>query len=170
VQFLIILPIFAGILLMALESFSPRKIFKSLEKGVLLGVAAAIGMAFVNFFTASGSKTVSPLMAIWVPWVVFTVMCAILLKKRGELGTLFAKAGRFKMLVISMGIADTAAWLFYAVAVSINEISITTAITESYPAIALVLGLLLNKERIRIHQGLGAVLAIIASFALAATI
>ena len=65
-----------------------------------------------------------------------------------------------------MGIFDTLAWVFYAFAVSQNEISITTAITESYPAIALFLGIKFNKEKIKWHQYLGAVLALVLSFVL----
>ena len=69
-----------------------------------------------------------------------------------------------------MGIIDTLAWVFYAFAIVKYEISITTAITESYPAIALFLGLWFNRERIDWHQYLGAALAIISSVILALSI
>jgi uncharacterized membrane protein len=66
-----------------------------------------------------------------------------------------------------MGIFDTIAWICYAYAVLDHQISIITAITESYPAIALFLGLWFNKEKILWHQYIGAALALIGSFILA---
>ena len=66
-----------------------------------------------------------------------------------------------------MGIFDTLAWLFFAFAVLENELAITIAITESYPAVALLLGVLVNKEKIRVHQYAGATIALAASIALA---
>ncbi len=62
---------------------------------------------------------------------------------------------------------NLSAWVFYAFAVVQNDIAITTAITESYPAIALLLGIWLNKEKIKAHQCIGAGLALIASILLA---
>ena len=58
------------------------------------------------------------------------------------------------------------AWTFYAFATSSREVSIITAITESYPAICVFLGLWINKERVRTHQYFGAALALVASFIL----
>jgi uncharacterized membrane protein len=66
-----------------------------------------------------------------------------------------------------MAIFDTASWIFYSFAVFNGEISIITAITESYPVVALFLGVWFNKEKIKKHQYLGAILTIIASFILA---
>jgi drug/metabolite transporter (DMT)-like permease len=62
-----------------------------------------------------------------------------------------------------MGIFDTLAWLFFAVALLENELSITTAITESYPVIAMFLGLWINRERIVSHQYWGAAIALVGS-------
>lgn len=62
-----------------------------------------------------------------------------------------------------MGIFDTLAWLLYAFAVESKEIALTIAITESYPAVALFLGLWLNREKINWHQYCGAALALGAS-------
>jgi len=69
-----------------------------------------------------------------------------------------------------MGAFDTAAWFFYAIALSSYSIGIITAITESYPVIALVLAVLINKEKITPHQYAGAILAILASILLAMTL
>lgn len=164
-QFFVISLIFIGIILIAIKSFS-RKIIK-LEKGVLIAVFAAIGMGLVNFLTATGSKSISPIMVIWTPWFVFTVLCLMLIIKREGLTKFISNSKKFKVLILSMGIFDTLAWLFYALAVLKTEISITTAITESYPAIALALGVLINKEKVNWYQYFGGCLALAASFALA---
>ncbi len=74
--------------------------------------------------------------------------------------------GKFKFLVLAMALIDTLAWVFYALALNLNDLAITTAITESYPAVAIFLAFWINKERIGLHQGIGAVIALAASVAL----
>ena len=66
-----------------------------------------------------------------------------------------------------MGAFDTLAWLFYSFATKDGNVAIVTAITESYPSLALFLGLWINKEKIKAHQYIGAGLAIFASITLA---
>ena len=165
IQLLIISFVFIGIVLVATKSFSHWK--TKLEKGVLLAFFAAIGMGILNFLTASSSRQISPLMAVWFPWIIFTIMCLVYIWRREGFSKLIKNGIKFKGIVIAMGIFDTLAWVFYAFAVLKAEISITTAITESYPAIALFLGFWLNKEKINWHQWLGAGIALGASFALA---
>lgn len=65
-----------------------------------------------------------------------------------------------------MGIIDTLAWMFFAFATEQRELAITTAITESYPAIAMGLAIAFNQEKIKRHQWIGALLAIGGSIAL----
>ncbi|MDP2925667.1 MAG: DMT family transporter [Nanoarchaeota archaeon] len=167
-QIFVISLIFIGIVLMATKSF---KHFKTkLEKGVLFALIAAIGMGLINFLTAASSKQVSPLMAIWVPWLIFSIICILYIGKREGLRKLVKNSLKFRYLILFMGIFDTAAWLFYAFAVHESEISIITAITESYPAIALFLGVFINREKIKWYQYLGAILALLLSFILALTL
>lgn len=167
IQFGIMGLIFLGIILMAIKKPNFKEPFKGLEKGVWFAVLGAIGMGLLNFFTASGAKNVSPLMAVWVPWVVFTVISLAFIARREGLGGFVSGGLKHKGILLAMGIFDTLAWLFYAFAVMGNELSITTAITESYPAIGLFLGLWFNGERIKKHQYLGAGIAIICSILLA---
>ncbi len=69
-----------------------------------------------------------------------------------------------------MGIYDTLAWTFYALAVSQSSVSLTTAVTESYPAIGMFLGIVINKEKIVRHQLVGGIIAIACSVILATMI
>jgi len=164
-QVLIISFIFLGIVLIATKSFSHWKI--RLQKGILMALVAAIGMGVINFLTAASSKKISPLMAVWFPWLIFSVLCLFFIWKREGFSKFVKHGKKFKWLVLAMGIFDTLAWIFYAFAVFKEEISIITAITESYPAIALFLGVWINKEKIKWYQWLGAFLALMASFILA---
>jgi len=115
-QFFLIGIIFFGIILTSVSSFS-KKLVKNLEKGVLFAFVGAIGMAVVNFLTAAGSKTISPLMAIWVPWVVFTLISLAYLFQKKKLGQFVENGLKFKKLVLAMGVFDTLAWLFFSIAV-----------------------------------------------------
>ena len=163
-QALLIAIIFIGIILVAVKS--PRFFFQAsfLEKGFFLALAAAVGMGFMNFMTAVGAKEVSPLLAIWFPWVIFTVMSFSVIGARGGFRKFFGHARKFPRLIIPMGVFDTLGWFLFAVALSKRELSIVTAITESYPAIGLALGRWFNKEKIVAHQYAGAALALAASF------
>lgn len=166
-QLVMILLVFVGIILIATRSFFKSNPFKSLEKGVLIALAAAIGTALINFLTAFGSKQISPLLIIWFPWVVFTIISLVLIWRREGFQTLFKNAKQFKKPIIAMGLIDTAAWVFYATALLKNKLAVTTAITESYVAIALILGVLVNKEKILAYQYIGAAIALTASIMLA---
>ncbi len=158
--------IFIGTVLISVDSFSLKRNSKKIEKGILLALLTAAGMAVVNFLTAYGSKEISPLMVIWLPWVVIAVISLFFIGRREGFKRLFHNGLRFKRLILVMGIIDTLAWLSYAVALAENELAITTAITESYPAIAIFLGVWLNREKILPHQYAGAALALIASVSL----
>jgi drug/metabolite transporter (DMT)-like permease len=58
------------------------------------------------------------------------------------------------------------AWLFFAFAVEGKELAVTIAITESYPALSLLLGIFVNKEKILPLQIFGVTLTIVASVAI----
>ena len=67
-----------------------------------------------------------------------------------------------------MSIADKAAWVAFAFAMSLAPIAVAVALSESYIIIAVILGLFVNKEKIQFHQKCGLVLAIFAAIFLAA--
>lgn len=172
VQLFLIIPIFAGIILMALKSIELKKIklMRGFEKGVVLAIFGAIGMAFINSITAVSARQVSPLMAVWFPWLIFTLICLFVLIKNKKLKNLLQNAKKQTTLILFMGIFDTLAWIAYAFATSTYNIGVITAITESYPAIGIVLGILINKEKVAHHQFLGAALTLIACLFLALSV
>ena len=160
--------VFAGMILIAAKEFRHWK--TKLEKGVLLAFAAAFFMGLVNYLTASSSRSISPLIAIWGAWLVLTVMAFVMIGSREGFRTFVKNGVRFRWIVLLMGIIDTAAWILYSHALFSNPLSITTSITESYPAIALLLGVYVNKEKISWHQYAGAGIALAASFLLSFTV
>ena len=166
-QLLAILAVFAGIILMAAGSLSIGHMLKNMERGALIAGAAAIGMGIVNFLTGVGSKDISPLMAIWVPWIGFTALCFAYMIRKNLLRDFFGNAAKNWQLAGLTGAFDTMAWLFFALAVTGSQISITIGITESYPAIAIALGCYFNREAIATHQAAGAMIAVGSSVALA---
>jgi drug/metabolite transporter (DMT)-like permease len=52
------------------------------------------------------------------------------------------------------------AWFGYAYAVSQSSIALTITISEAYIVLAALLGVVINRERLRRHQVLGAALAL----------
>ena len=124
----------------------------------------AIGYGLVNFLTTIGAKHISPLLAIWFPWVVFTCICIIWLAARGGLTGALRHIHTNRRLILTIGILDTLAWILFAFAVEKRELAVTIAITESYPAISLLLGIVVNKERISKYQIVGVTATIAASF------
>jgi len=167
-QFMLMGMMIIGLVLTATKSFSHWK--TKLERGVILAILAAILMGLVNFLTAVSSKTISPLLAIWIPWVIFTVICMVVIIRKGELKKFGKNISQFKSLLIITGVVDTLAWVFYSYATKRYDIAIITAITECYPAVAMFLGLWLNREHIRWYQYIGAILALIGSIILALTV
>lgn len=170
IQLATIFLIFVGIVLISVDSFSIGRHFRRFEKGVLLALLTAVGMALMNFVTALGSKQISPIMIIWAPWAFVALASLLFIGRREGFGNLFRNGLKFERLVVGMGIIDTIAWLLYATALAKNELAITTAITESYPAIGIFLGVWVNKEKILPHQYAGAFLALLASVALVLTV
>ena len=166
VQWLVVAFIFVGIILMAVKKHHLKNPRKFLEKGALIGFLGALFMGGVNFFTASSARQMSPVMAIWGPAVVFSILCLVGISRKEGFVKTKENLFKFKWIILLMGLTDLAAWMFYAFATRLNDVGIITAITESYPAVCLILGLWINKEKILLHQYIGASLALACSFIL----
>jgi drug/metabolite transporter (DMT)-like permease len=171
-QFLLIIPIFVGIILVSINTEKMKKIKLNhlFEKGALLAVIAAIGMAGINTFTALSAREISPLFAVWAPWVVFSVLCLAVIIQKGEIKKLITNTRKNFKLALATGIADTTAWIFLAFALASANLGVITAITECYPVLGLGLAIFINKEKIQLHQYLGALLTIVGAVLLSMTL
>jgi len=167
-QFIIIAFILSGIILIAVQSL--KEFTAKMERGVIIAIITGLLYGVVNFLTGYSAKTMTPMLAIWVPWVMLAILSGALLLRRKGMREAMTKVREHKTLIIWTAIIDTAAWVFYALATEKASISIITAITESYPAIAIILGVWINKERIAIHQWIGAGIALVCSALLCLTL
>ncbi|MFA6194371.1 MAG: DMT family transporter [Patescibacteria group bacterium] len=161
-QVILIIILFIGIILVSVDF---TKISKKdfLEKGSLLALLSSALVALVNFLTATQAKEISPIMALWLPWLACGLFSGGYIISREKLSP-FLKTCRINWkLILAMVIVDTAAWVFYVFAVAEKELSIIVAITESFVVIALILGVVFNKEKVNKIQYFGAGLAIACS-------
>lgn len=138
-----------------------------LEKGALLALSAALLSALYNFFIAYNARDISPVMSIWFPWTMSLLILLIVLIYKRSFSSVVNNFKKNKKLIIAGSVLEVLAWLFYAIAISKKELSIVTAITESYPALAIILGVVINKEKISKLQYVGATMALGASIAIA---
>lgn len=171
-QAIIILFILSGIFFISREN---KTFFKKiicfftgqnliLEKGILIAFIAAFFSALYNFLIAYNARNISPLLTIWLPWTI-SLFCLLLFFcfrndfKKG-IKILIKDIGKNKKTVFFGSAFDAIAWVSYAAAVSRQELAIITAITASYPALAMFYGIRFDKEKISHFQYIGAALAL----------
>jgi drug/metabolite transporter (DMT)-like permease len=156
-QFLLILVVFIGVTLSITEHHTHlhyhRRIF---EKGAMLAGIGAIGMALTNFMVGRASQETSPLLTIWFVWIFFTTACFIYLLAKGELKTAVSDIKRYPVVLGAQSVLDTLGWFLFASSVKYIPISIATTISEGFVALAVFLGIFVNREKLRWHQVAGA--------------
>lgn len=143
---------------------------RTIEKGVWIALLTTIGMGTANFLFGFGSRATDPLMITWFTSVFMTIATFCYLLRTRQAWKLLASLRRNHWLIAAVGMADTAAWVGYSASALYIPIGIATGLTESYIALAALLGLVFNGERIRLHQKIGLVVAMIAAIALAFTV
>jgi drug/metabolite transporter (DMT)-like permease len=131
------------------------------ERGVILAGIGAIGMALTNFLVGVSSQGISPLITIWFAHSLLAVVCGIYILYKGEFGNLISDFKNYPKPIIGQSILDNVAWVSFAKATTYIPIAIATTISESYIALAVLLGLFVNREKLRTHQIVGVTLAII---------
>lgn len=175
IQIILIVVIFAGTIIISkrdlgfldkLKRFFSRKI-SVLEKGAIFAFIAATLSAFYNFFIAFNAKNIPPVIVIWFPWTTSVILLSIYIAYNKGFLDCLRHMYENKSLIIGGALLDVSAWVFFAVALSKRELSITTAITESYPALTLFLALKYNKEKISTPKILAAIMVILATILIA---
>ncbi len=134
-----------------------RRIF---EKGVILAGVGAISMALTNFLIGVSSQTISPLMTIWFAHFFLTMFCGAYIFFQGEFLKLFSDFKKHTKIILGQSFFDNIAWIAFAFATTKISISIATTISEGYIALSVLLGLFVNRERLKIHQKIGVTLTI----------
>jgi len=163
--------IFIGIALAAAARLDHLHLHKRIfEKGVSWAFAAAFLSALTNFFVGSYSQHMSPLFVIWATHSMLAVLCGAYVVWRGDFISLWKVVKQHPVPVIGQSIFDNAAWIGYAFATTMIPISLTVMVSESYIALAALLGYFLGREQLNRHQIIGAGIAIVGVFLLARTI
>lgn len=155
-----------GIIMLAVHHFGHVRNIH-IEPGAFLAFFAMLGLGIINFLVGYTSRQTDPLLVNWFMAVFFGLTGLIgMLATEGK--TRFIQEIKTnKQLVLTMGMFDTMAWVAYAQATIHIPIAIAASLSESYIALAAILGLIFNKEKLKPHQYVGLVIIIIAAAALA---
>ncbi|MDD2758131.1 MAG: DMT family transporter [Patescibacteria group bacterium] len=165
-QIVMIITLIIGIVLVSTKSFNHLKKIKA-EKGVWLAVAGAVCMGTTNFLFGVGARETNPLLINWFTSLFLALACLIYLISKAKFGELFKDWHKDKTLIIGVGILDNAAWVAYAYSALYIPITIAISISEGYIVLASLLGLIFNKEKLRRHQFVGFILAVVSAVILA---
>ncbi len=141
-----------------------------LERGALLAVGGAFFVGTANFLVGFASRLTDPLLTSWVVTTFLAVVSFAYLLSTKKIIPMLTHLKSQKKLLVSVSIIDNLAWVFYAVSTLFIPMAVAIALSESYIALAVLLGLIINKERILEHQKLGLGLAIASALFLAITL
>ncbi len=166
IQILVISSLVVGLFLVSYQGkvFS-KKFF--LERGVIISIISAIVMGAANVFVGWGARETDFLMIIFIVSLFAFAGSGLILGIRGKFGETFHNLRTYPKLLFTMSFLDNAAWVAFAFAMTLAPISIAVAFSESYILIAVILGLLVNKEKLQRHQSVGLVLAVLSAIILA---
>ncbi len=165
-QIISIIALMVGIFLVATKSFYNFKYIKW-EKGVIFAIFAMIGMGTSNFLFGIGSRITNPLLINWFANTCIALICLIFLTKQTKIKNIFSDLKDNTRLIVSVSFIDNLAWVCFSYATLYIPIAIATGISESYIALAAILGIKFNQEKLKLHQKLGLTLTIVAAIFLA---
>ncbi len=159
-QLLLIGVVFIGIMLAITTQYKHLHYHKRIfEKGVVLALVGSIGMALTNFFVGISSQSISPLITIWFVHTLLAVVFGIYIFSKGEFKNLISSFRKHPKLVIGQSVLDNVGWVSFASATTYIPIAIATTISEGYIILAVLLGIFINKEKLRTTQLVGVVIA-----------
>jgi len=165
-QMLLIILLICSLVLVSLKTLKIDK--KHLvEKGVSIAIVAALFMGVANFFIGVGSRNIDPITIKWGMDLFLAMGSFMFMIKNKELKSLHRKIKENKKAVILMSLFDNVAWLAFGFSMVLAPIAIVVSISESYIIIAVLLGMFVNKERLKKHQIIGLILALVSAIVLA---
>lgn len=166
-QAVLICVVFAGVMFAITRHHSRLHYHKRIfEKGAIFAGIGAVGMALSNFLVGVSSQGISPLVTIWFAHSVLAAVCGAYLLFAGRFGSLLADVRNHSRIIMGQSVLDNTAWVAFAVSTTYIPIAIATTISESYIALAVLLGLFVNHERLKAHQVAGVALATVGVIAL----
>ena len=138
-----------------------------LEAWVIFAIMAAVFEWASNFVVGFSSRINNPLLTIWFLSCISAIISFVYLIRKHTLKVLWHEVISHKRLLTGLGILDNAWWIFFAFAVTLIPIAIATSLSEWYIALASLLGLLINKEKLRTYQKIWFIIAFFAACILA---
>ncbi|MFA6095313.1 MAG: DMT family transporter [Candidatus Paceibacterota bacterium] len=168
-QILLILSLIAS---MALVSFRDKSVSGRIfiEKGVFLAIIAATTMGGAQFLIGWSARVVDPISINFFIDLVMMIVTLAYLVRHGRLRGAFTRFKGSIGTMLPMSISDKAACLAYTISMTLVPIGVATALSESYIIVAVILGLMVNKERLHVHQEIGLFGSIAAALILATTV
>ncbi len=167
----LVLVIFLGITLAITKHHTHLHYHKRIfEKGVFFAAIGALVNGLVDLLMGASSQEISPLLTVWGVWMIGLAITFIYLACRREAGGLVVDFSHHPLELVVLGILDTGAWIGFAFAVAYIPISVTVAITEGYILIGVLMGIFVNRERLRPHQIFGVIVAAIGVVILASVV
>ena len=165
-QVLLITVLVLSIFSISIKSFTHLKTIH-LEKGVFLAVLATVTMGLVNFLFGFGSRETHPLMINWFTSFFIAIVSFAILIKKSQLNLIKHDWKDNKKLILGVGAIDNFAWVAFSYSTLYIPIAISTGISEAYIVLSSVLGLTINKEKLKSHQKVALVCCIGAAVILA---
>ncbi len=149
----------AGIFLVASKTL---KQFKNLtwERGVRMALLSASFMGITNFFTGLSGRLASPMAANWFIYSGLALVMLVYLVVSKRMAEVTKALSQHSKIIFAVSSADLIAWVSFTYSASYIPIALATAISEAYIALAALLGLFINKEKLKNHQLLGLVITV----------
>lgn len=164
-QIALVLLIVAGIFLVSVKSFHHFKGVR-IEHGVTLAALAMIGMGAANFLVGVGARETSPLLIYWFLSATITAVLGAYLMLTGAWKPAWREVKKAPLLLLGVSLFDNGAWVAFAYSTLFIPIAVATSISESYIALAALLGIVYNREKLRSHQLVGLVAVLFGAAAL----
>ena len=124
-------------------------------------------MGTANFLFGFGGRQTDPWLINWFTSAFLALVSLIYILSKGQAGLILQDWRINKNLITQVSIYDNLAWLFFTFSILYIPIAIATGISESYIALAALLGLVFNGEKLARHQWLGLIICSIAAVILA---
>lgn len=167
-QIFLFIIICLGVLLASVKDVKHLHYHKHfVEPGVWLAIIATFLAAGTNIFISSSAQTISPLVTLWYQHAFLVFVLGIYMTYKFAWKEYFLDIKTHPHLIFGQGIFDNIAWLAFVFAVVYTPTSLVLTISEGYIILAGLLGHFLNKEKLKNHQILGALIAIPAVILLA---
>jgi len=138
------------------------------ERGAWYAAIAAVGIGTANFVVGVGARETNPLLINWFVGVFIAAVTFVYLAANRRLGEIATGWRAHQRLILGVSFFDNAAWVAFAYSMLSIPIAVATAISEGYIAFAALLGIVVNREKLELHQKVGLALAVLAAVTLAA--